>query len=576
MAKNELVLLDEIIEARQAAGAAPVDVGDAFEQFGCEQAMRSQDLSTEEIEAGIVGGGNDGGVDGVYVFLGDKLLTDDSEVFDDTFPVSQVATKTRLLLWLVQTKHEESFTETAIDLVRDSTRRLLDLGETDDDLCKLYSEAVVNRVAIFRSALRKLATRHPLVEVRFSYVTRGTVSEANAKVLIKRKELAGHFTELFHDATAEVELLGAAELWKRASALPSYTLELVYQENATSGSSHVGIVSLRDYKAFLTDEHGTLRRHIFDWNVRDYQGDVEVNREIERSLLTEYSPQFWWLNNGVTIICSHASIQSKTYYMDDVQIVNGLQTSYTIYTALSKVPPDHPALDRAVLVRILVTTDPGTRDAVIRATNRQTNVPAASLRATDEVQRLIEAYFSSHGWYYDRRKNYYRNLGRSPEKIVSIPLLAQAIMAMGLGRPDNSRARPSSLLKRDDDYRRIFPDKLPLAVYLWLAKAQRDVDAFLLTPQAASPAPERTNLRFHLSMLAVAKLFGSRVYAPAQLTALAVADGRIADADLPRCLVDLRARFDELSARSGSTADKLAKGPELVDYIFEKEFPTGG
>jgi hypothetical protein len=51
VAKNELVLLDEIIEARQAAGAAPVDVGDAFEQFGCEQALRSQDLSTEEIDA---------------------------------------------------------------------------------------------------------------------------------------------------------------------------------------------------------------------------------------------------------------------------------------------------------------------------------------------------------------------------------------------------------------------------------------------------------------------------------------------------------------------------------------------
>ena len=159
--------------------------------------------------------------------------------------------------------------------------------------------------------------------------------------------------------------------------------------------------------------------------------------------------------------------------MDDVQIVNGLQTSHTIHTTLSKQPADHPARDRAILVRILVTDDATTRDQVIRATNRQTNVPVAQLRATDDVQRSIEAYFIGHGWYYDRRKNYYRNLGKNPERIIGIPLLAQAVMAMGLSRPDNSRARPSSLLKRDDDYRKIFSPQLPLQVYLWLAKVKK-------------------------------------------------------------------------------------------------------
>ena len=75
-------------------------------------------------------------------------------------------------------------------------------------------------------------------------------------------------------------------------------------------------MSLGDYMRFLADDSGALRRHIFDWNVRDYQGNVEVNREIERSLLADSSPEFWWLNNGVTIICSRVSIHSKTYYME--------------------------------------------------------------------------------------------------------------------------------------------------------------------------------------------------------------------------------------------------------------------
>lgn len=573
MAKNELVLLDQMIEERQSKLSSPLPIGDAFELFGCELALRERDLSPDEVELGIVGGGNDGAIDGVYVFLGEDLLAEDSELFDDDFTAAHVTPKTRLLLWLVQTKHEESFTETAIDLVRDSTRRLLDLGEDEEDLRQLYSDAVISRIAVFRAALRKLAGRHPQVEVRFSYVTRGCVQDANSKVLIKANELEQHFRKMFAEAVAHVELLGAAELWKRASELPSYTLELKFKENSTSGTSHVGIVSLGDYMQFLADESGALRRHIFDWNVRDYQGNVEVNREIERSLLADGSPEFWWLNNGVTIICSRVSIQSKTYYMDDVQIVNGLQTSHTIHATLSKQPVDHPARDRAILIRILVTDDATTRDQVIRATNRQTTVPVAQLRATDDVQRSIEAYFTGHGWYYDRRKNYYRNLGKNPERIIGIPLLAQAVMAMGLSRPDNSRARPSSLLKRDDDYRKIFSPELPLQVYLWLAVVQKEVDSFLLTATPATTAPERTNLRFHLSMLAVAKLFGGKVYAPAQVNALAAEGKSIMDADLPKCLSALRSRFNELGSRSGDTADKLAKGPELVDYILQKAFP---
>jgi hypothetical protein len=574
VAKNELVLVDQVIDERQRARAVPLDIGDAFELFGCEQAVRERDLTPEEVEAGIVGGGNDGAIDGVYTFLGDVLLAEDSEVFDDDFAPSSVPPKTKIVLWLVQTKHEESFTETAVDLIRDSTQRLLDLAADEAELRQLYSDAVVDRTGLFRAVLRKLASRHPQVEIRFTYVSRGNVAEANNKVLIKCRELETNFRMLFADAETRVELLGAAELWKRASELPSYTVELKYQENSTSGNSHVGIVTLGDYLEFLQDDAGVLRRHIFDWNVRDYQGDVEVNREIDQTLTAADGPEFWWLNNGVTIICSRATIQSKTYYMDDVQIVNGLQTSHTIFTALSKLPPDHVARSRSILVRILVTGDPKTRDQVIRATNRQTAVPEASLRATDEIQRSIEAYFSAHSWWYDRRKNYYRNLGKTAERIVSIPLLAQAVMAMGLSRPDNSRARPSSLLKRDDEYRRIFSDKVSLPTYLWLAKVQKEVDAFLLTPAAGTTAPERTNLRFHLSMLAVATLFGGKVYSPAQLTALADADAPAANADLPACLTELRARFDELATSTGDSPDKLAKGSALVDHILTMAFPA--
>lgn len=290
-------------------------------------------------------------------------------------------------------KRDTSFSESAIEKVADSCRRLLSLAEDEADLEQLYSTAVVTRTGFFRRALQVLAARHPQVTIRFVYATRGQLDTINTKVEIKARDLRRQFDEVVSGATGIVDFLGAAELWQRATAHPSYTMQLTYQENATSGNSHVALVRLRDYLQFLADEHGDLRRHIFDWNVRDYQGDVEVNKEIRQSLEDLEGPEFWWLNNGITVICSRATVVGKTYALDDVQVVNGLQTSHTVFDVLRGAAEDHPALDRAVLVRILVTDDASTRDRVIRATNRQTSVPAASLRATDEIQRDIEAYF---------------------------------------------------------------------------------------------------------------------------------------------------------------------------------------
>jgi hypothetical protein len=52
--------------------------------------------------------------------------------------------------------------------------------------------------------------------------------------------------------------------------------------------------------------------------------------------------------------------------------------------------------------------------------------------------------------------------GRPIERIVSIPYMAQAVMAIVLQRPDTARARPSSLLKKNEDYERLFSLSHPI------------------------------------------------------------------------------------------------------------------
>src|SRR5215204_4076672 len=104
------------------------------------------------------------------------------------------------------------------------------------------------------------------------------------------------------------EFVGARELVEIFRRERTYTLTLRLQENpivATEG--YLALVNLADYYHFITDEQGKLRSYIFDLNVRDYQGSVEVNQDIEKSLLKDVDINFWVLNNGVTIVADRGS-----------------------------------------------------------------------------------------------------------------------------------------------------------------------------------------------------------------------------------------------------------------------------
>jgi hypothetical protein len=570
MSANDRVLINQMIEDRRNARAVPLSFDAAFERFASEHALHGFGLSEEEIEAGVIGGANDGGIDGAYVFLGGRLLHEDSEIFQQSSAVSNVENGTQLTLWLVQAKTSSGFSETALDKVMSTCANLLDMEVDEATVGVLYTEDLLARFRLFRTALTRLLSRHPTVLIKFSYVTRGETSEVHPKVQVKAKILEAQFSNAFAISTGEVEFLGPAELWKRASTLPSYTLQLPYRESITHGTSHVALVGLGEYIDFLSDETGAIKSHIFDWNVRDYQGNVEVNREITASLQNPEAPEFWWLNNGITIVCSQATAIGKRLSLSDVQIVNGLQTSYTLHETLRELyvtDPTDPVFDRLVQVRILVTVDQAARDSVIRATNRQTSVPVASLRATDDIQRQIESYFLEHDWFYDRRKNFYRNQGKPADRIVSIPLLAQSVMAMALGQPDYARARPSSLLKSDADYRRVFSAKTELPVYLWLAKTQRQVDEFLQSTSDPTSRSQHTNLHFHLAMLGAVDLMDRVFNKPETLNNAAREKVFPSTARLESLWTSLQEQFEAFQKENRSGQDKTAKSSEFVSYL---------
>lgn len=578
---NYLTIVNSEVEGRVADLQTPIPRSTVFDILASEVALKHFDMTTEEIEAGLTDGGGDGGIDAAYVFVNQELVTEDHEVLKPGFVPGSSYRGASVSLWLVQAKEEKSFKSGTFVTVIDGLGDLLDLSKDRSRLASDgYSEVVLDRIFEFRTALNSLLRVHPAASVNFAYVSIGPTANVANTVKVKAKALE----DLIHDelsiGTATTRLIGAEEIWDALKASPNYgselrVLESFAHETTAGDRSYVCLVALKDYLTFISEESdGSYRDYLFDGNVRHHEGaKASVNREIGESLADRDAPEFWWLNNGVTVICSAASSQGKTFALDDVQIVNGLQTSRTIYDSLHEAPSNDPALSRHVLVRIIESDDAKVINKVIRATNRQTPVKEESLRATDEVQLLIDRHMFDQGLYYDRRRNYYKNIGKPRAKIVSVKATTQAVLAIVLAKPDDARARPGDYLSDDVQYDSVFSANAKVEIYPWVIRAQRLVDSFLAQDPAITTS-EKNDSRFLVAADVVRKKLGYPPSAAEHILGLGAVEDVVVEADVLASLKDLRKAFNAEMKKTDSARDRLAKSKLFAGTFLSRKKPT--
>ncbi len=549
MNSNDVIILDKFLDTDRTSKYPGVGASAHFELFSADQILKDYDLNTDELKSGIVGASDDGGIDAIYIFLNRDLVQEDTDF--ETYKRGVA-----IELFFIQAKTSEAFSESAIDKLHAATDDLLDLSKDLSKLTKVYNKNVLASASLFRQAYEALVTRLPKLAIRYFYASKGDAP--HPKVTRKAEILKQKVHEHLSDAVVEFHFLGAKELLGLARRQPStsYKLKIAEAPITSKGFAFVSIATIDSYFDFITDEKGDLRRNIFEANVRDYQGANEVNEAIAETLRENATAEdFWWLNNGVTILCSKATHSGKVLTIENPEIVNGLQTSRELYNYFeSRNIESDP---RHVLVRVIVPSSPESRDRIIKATNSQTTIPTASLRSTEKIHRDIEDYFRSRGFFYDRRKNYYRNEGKPTDKIISIPYLAQAVMAIALQRPDSARARPSSLLKKDDEYRKVFSDKYPIQVYEKCAVVMKCVDTFVKNPVSQLEREHQTNLKYYLALDAVVSALGRQRPGVQQIAEMDV--GKLDDSLLSTSLSRVKVIYDRLGA-----SDQAAKGPDLL------------
>jgi len=78
---NNLLVLDSILREYKKQKPQDINSSELFELFTGEQILKDFSLSDEELNEGIIDGGDDGGIDAIYIFLNGQLCTE--EILDD-------------------------------------------------------------------------------------------------------------------------------------------------------------------------------------------------------------------------------------------------------------------------------------------------------------------------------------------------------------------------------------------------------------------------------------------------------------------------------------------------------------
>ena len=554
MSKNAQILLESLIEQEFQNNDNYSSISDYFEFFSASQILKNQGLSDDEVDNGIVGKGLDGGCDSIYLFLNNLLITPDV-VEHISAPKDSI-----LEMIIIQSKKTTSFGEDAVMKWKTISGNLLDLSKTTTDFMTRYNADVLEAFTTFRDTYTRLITSRVKLKFKFYYAT--LASELHPNVIQQAEELKDTIKGLFPNAVVEVIFVDSDALFDMYNAVIENRVNLKFADIPISPNqkNYIALVDLKSYFNFIVNDEGDVRKSFFDSNVRDYQGKNNVNSSISETLHRADDNDFWWLNNGVTVLASEATlVNNRELQIVNPEIVNGLQTSMEIYNYFSENREALESEKRSILLRIIVPDNEESRDQIIFATNNQTNIPKATLRVTDPIHLQIEMYFKSRGLFYDRRKNYYKNQGRKPAEIVGVSFLAQCLITIFLKKPDYARARPSTLLNDEKTYNELYEKNNDLEVFYRVALLGKKIQKNVRSGSEYSSA-EKSDILYYVLYAVIADVLGKKNITPADIKNMDM------DSVTDTLIKDIRNRVYEIYKQHGGNG-RVAKSAEFIQYI---------
>ncbi len=321
--------------------------------------------------------------------------------------------------------------------------------------------------------------------VRYVIATVDPLTEPQQQDLANVKKIANHD---FGDQLV-VEAISLNNLYNVYTSLepaagPSMTIDLACQVLPVQDNAYIGVVSLADMyrmlRSYAKQSDGTIDS-IYDHNIRKYlkRRTGSVNDGIYKTL--EKAPErFIAYNNGITMICRSAEPTSTGLRLNVPYIVNGCQTTRTLYdfmdTKFPGVDISHiisesriqPYQDAHTAIKILVVdnnNDDTFANDITRFSNKQNAIRGKDFIALEKMYRDLKAELKDQGYFLEIQAGEYDVLPKHKKKLypkdthVISSFEATLFYAAGvLGRPNDAFGRSGDFMPGGEKFDEVSKD----------------------------------------------------------------------------------------------------------------------
>ncbi|PRY54058.1 AIPR family protein [Glycomyces artemisiae] len=457
--------MNEVIRERLAAFRSDQDLpglddAQLFEVFAAYCVLHRFHEDKFEPELHRTGGGNDLGVDAWGIVVNGDLFHD----FDGVKHAVEASRELNVVVIVVQAKTSGSYEGKVVADLADNLRQICarppisysaspEVVELHDALGLVYDNQ------------HKLTEHSPRLEVRYVHCGQ----EPNEDLLEKCRSAEASLDELGRFQSVRFAAVGWRELdrlfkrtlrkvkvhfdWPSRTAIP--VMEGV--KEAWMGTIPASVI----VESLLVDEGGSIRKFLFEDNLREFLGaQNEVNDGIALTLADPAKRRrFAVLNNGITVLAEHFDTSGVECHMSDFQIVNGCQTGHVLFENRDKLTDD-------VHVKLIVIETENSEIAgdITVATNRQTEIAPEDLRADQQIHKDIEAFFQTRkDLYYERRSGQYEARSVTMTRVIRQNQLVQAYASVFRGHVHE--ASRTAKLRRDPALRIFHPETHAIAYY---------------------------------------------------------------------------------------------------------------
>lgn len=410
------------------------------------------------LNAVCIGGSNDMGLDGVCIKLNGLLI----HTLQDAKDIVEKYNRADIEFIFIQSKYKEKFDSGEYAKFANGVIDFLGEDHFQPHNADIDTWLEIKNYLLSDNVMM-CWTHSP--DIRLYYIVMGTWENSPHIIAISKKcetdilamNLYGEISIQYVDTTVFKRILDENEnaFSVVLNVIDTFSLTAVEEVD----NSSIILCSATELLKLLVSEEGIIRQSLFDDNVRDYQGDTNINQDIFDTIKDDPF-SFVLLNNGITIVCDEIGGGNRKVTVKNPQVVNGCQTCNVIYQSYKQ------GLDLSnvtIIAKVIATKSSEITNHIVKGTNRQNIVYDEAFEITRTFHKNLEDLFNAlvveNGTrlFYERRsKQYSNNPTIKPFEKVNLRGIIQSFVSIFLNEPYKGHRHESKLLQ---EYRnKIFID----------------------------------------------------------------------------------------------------------------------